>query len=99
MERKKYNMNKKLKPIPKFKNEDEERDFWAKADTSEYFDWSKAVVNPSFPNLKLSTQTVSIRLSQSLLDALKTAANKKDVPYQSLMKVYLSEKVEEELNR
>ena len=92
-------MNKKLKPIPKFKNEDEERDFWAKADTSEYFDWSKAVVNPSFPNLKLSTQTVSIRLSQSLLDALKTAANKKDVPYQSLMKVYLSEKVEEELNR
>ena len=99
MERKKYNMNKKLKPIPKFKNEDEERDFWAKADTSEYFDWSKAVVNPSFPNLKLSTQTVSIRLSQSLLDALKTAANKKDVPYQSLMKVYLSEKVEEKLNR
>ncbi len=92
-------MNKKLKPIPKFKNENEERDFWAKADTSEYFDWSKAVVNPSFPNLKFSTQTVSIRLTQSLLDALKTAANKKDVPYQSLMKIYLSEKVEEELNK
>lgn len=91
-------MKKKFKEIPKFKNEDEERDFWAKADSSEYFDFSKPV-KASFPNLKLSTQTVSIRLSQSLLDALKTVANKKDVPYQSLMKVYLSEKVEEELNR
>ena len=90
-------MKKQLKPIPKFKNEDEERDFWATADTSEYFDWSKAVVNPSFPNLKLSTQTVSIRLTQSLLNALKELANKKDVPYQSLMKIYLAEKVEEEL--
>ncbi|OGY21486.1 MAG: hypothetical protein A2126_04070 [Candidatus Woykebacteria bacterium GWB1_45_5] len=90
-------MKKKLKPIPKFKNEDEERDFWATADTSEYFDWSKAVVNPSFPNLRLSTQTVSIRLTQSLLNALKELANKKDVPYQSLMKVYLEERVKEEL--
>ncbi|HEX7456385.1 MAG TPA: BrnA antitoxin family protein [Candidatus Nanoarchaeia archaeon] len=90
-------MKKQLKPIPKFKNEDEERDFWATADTSEYFDWSKAIVNPSFPNLKPSTKTVSIRLTQSLLNALKELANKKDVPYQSLMKIYLAEKVEEEL--
>ena len=90
-------MNKKPKPIPKFKNEDEECDFWAKADTSEYFNWNKAVINPDFPKLKLSTQTVSIRLTQSLLSALKELANKKDVPYQSLMKMYLSEKVEKEL--
>ncbi|OGC52068.1 hypothetical protein A2982_02510 [candidate division WWE3 bacterium RIFCSPLOWO2_01_FULL_39_13] len=88
---------KKLKLLPKFKNEDEERDFWATHDFIDYFDVDKVIVNPSFPNLKFSTQTVSIRLSQSLLDALKELANKKDVPYQSLMKIYLSEKVEEEL--
>ena len=90
-------MKKQLKPIPKFKNEDEEREFWATADTSEYFDWDNPIVNPSFPNLKPSTKVVSIRVTQSLLEALKELANKKDVPYQSLMKVYLSEKVEEEL--
>ena len=88
---------KKLKLLTKFKNEDEERDFWATHDVIDYFDVDKVIVNPSFPNLKFSTQTVSIRLSQSLLDALKELANKKDVPYQSLMKIYLSEKVEEEL--
>ncbi len=90
-------MKKQLKPIPKFKNEDEERDFWATADTSEYFDWDNPIINPSFPNLKPSTKTVSIRLTQSLLNALKELANKKDVPYQSLMKIYLAERVEEEL--
>ena len=90
-------MKRQLKPIPKFKNEDEERDFWATADTSEYFDWDNPIINPSFPNLKPSTKVVSIRVTQSLLEALKELANKKDVPYQSLMKVYLSEKVEEEL--
>ena len=90
-------MKKQLKPIPKFKNDDEERDFWATADTSEYFDWDNPIINPSFPNLKPSTKVVSIRVTQSLLEALKELANKKDVPYQSLMKVYLSEKVEEEL--
>jgi len=87
---------KKLKKIPEFKSEDEERDFWDSHDIFDYFDVSKArrVV---FPNLKFSTQTVSIRLTQSLLNALKELANKKDVPYQSLMKIYLAEKVEEEL--
>ena len=89
-------MKKQLKEIPKFKNEDEERDFWAKADSSEYFDFSRPI-KVSFPNLKFSTQTVSIRLTQSLLNALKELANKKDVPYQSLMKIYLAERVEEEL--
>ena len=89
-------MKKRLKSIPKFKNEDEEREFWAKADTSEYFDWSKAIKNPSFPNLKPSTRSISIRLPESLIDILKELANKKDVPYQSLMKIFLSERVEKE---
>lgn len=89
-------MKKKLKPIPGFKNEDEERDFWAKADSSEYFDWSKAQ-KVSFPNLKLSTETISIRLPRELLDELKALAHKKDVPYQSLMKIFLAQKVQEEL--
>ena len=87
---------KKLKPIPKFKNEDEEAEFWATHDSTDYFDISKAVVNPSFPNLKLSTKAITIRVSESLLNDLKRLANKKDVPYQSLVKVYLDEKVKEE---
>lgn len=87
---------KELKPIPRFKNEDEEAKFWATYDSTDYFDISKAVVNPSFPNLKLSTKTITIRISESLLNDLKRLANKKDVPYQSLVKVYLDEKVKEE---
>lgn len=87
---------KRLKQIPKFKNEDEEDKFWATHDSTEYVDWTKAVVNPAFPNLKPSTKTITIRVTQSLLDSLKMIANKKDVPYQSLVKVYLNEKVKEE---
>ncbi len=87
---------KKLKLIPKFKNETEEDEFWATHNTTDYFDVSKAVINPSFPNLKLSTKTITIRVSQSLLDSLKMIANKKDVPYQSLVKIFLDEKVKEE---
>lgn len=89
-------MKKKLKSIPKFKNEDEERNFWATADTSEYFDWSK--VEPViFPNLKPSTKKISLRLPESLLWRIKKLANAKDVPYQSLMKIFLAERVEKEL--
>lgn len=87
---------KNLKPIPKFKNEDEEREFWAKADSSEYFDWSKAE-SVIFPNLKPSAESISLRLPSSLLAHIKELANKKDVPYQSLMKVFISERVEQEL--
>lgn len=83
---------KKLLPIPKFKNEDAERDFWATADTSLYFDWSK-LKHVSFPNLKFSTETISLRLPKSLLDDIKIAANRRDVPYQSLIKVYLDQAV------
>ena len=87
---------KKFKKIPHFKNENEEAEFWATHDSTDYFDISKAIVNPSFPNLKLSTKTITIRVSQSLLDSLKMLANKKDVPYQSLVKIFLDEKVREE---
>ncbi len=89
-------MNSKHKPIPQFSSEDEEREFWATHDSSEYLDWTKAEKNPTLSRLKPSTRTVSIRLPESLIAALKTLANKRDVPYQSLVKIYLAEKVKEE---
>ncbi|CAN5310689.1 BrnA antitoxin family protein [soil metagenome] len=82
----------KLKPIPRFKSEAEERAFWETHDTTEYLDWSKAR-RVTFPNLKLSTTTISLRLPQGTLDRIKVEANKRDVPYQSLIKMWLSEKV------
>ena len=88
---------KNIKKLPKFKNEDEERDFWITHDLTDYFDMSKAIINPVLQNLKPSTRTVSIRLPESLIAALKTLANKRDVPYQSLVKIILSEKVKQEL--
>ena len=91
-------MPKKLKPIPKFRNEDEEREFWGTHDSTEYIDWSKARF-VTFPNLKLSTETISLRLPAGLLADLKVLANRMDVPYQSLMKVYLAERVEQEWRR
>jgi predicted DNA binding CopG/RHH family protein len=85
---------KKLKKLPKFKNEAEEAAFWQGHDSAEYLDWSKA--SPArFAKLKLSTETISLRLPKGLLEDIKIQANKQDVPYQSLMKVYLSEKVRE----
>lgn len=89
-------MKKEFKKIPKFKNEDEERDFWATADTTEYFDLSKAE-EVIFPNLAPSTETISLRLPQYLLARIKQIANFRDVPYQSLMKIFLAERVEREL--
>lgn len=89
-------MKKKLKPIPKFRNEDEERDFWATADTTEYFDTSKPAAF-DLTDLKPSTETISLRLPQYLLSRIKEIANFKDVPYQSLMKIFLAERVEKEL--
>lgn len=87
---------KKLKLIPRFKNENEEDEFWSTHDSTEYIDWRKAVVNPVFPNLKPSTRTITIRVPESLLNSLKVLANKKDVPYQSLVKIFLDQKVKEE---
>ncbi|GJL60782.1 MAG: hypothetical protein NPIRA03_36390 [Nitrospirales bacterium] len=84
-------MNKRKK-IPEFKSEAEERAFWESHDSSEYIDWDKAQAS-SFPNLKLSTKTISLRLPEGLLDRIKIEANKRDVPYQSLIKTWLSEDV------
>ena len=86
----------KLKSMPKFKTEDEEREFWSTHDSTEYIDYSKAK-RTLFPNLKPTTKTISIRLPESLIEKLKVLANKRDVPYQSLLKVLLAEKVDEEL--
>jgi predicted DNA binding CopG/RHH family protein len=88
-------MTKKLKPVPKFRSEAEERAFWESHDTADYFDLSKAR-RVQFPNLKLSTQSISLRLPQGLLERIKVAANRRDVPYQSLIKVWLAEKVDAE---
>jgi len=87
---------KKLKPIPKFKNEDEERNFWDSHDLTDYFDMSKAE-EAVFPNLKPSTKSISLRLPESILLDIKLLANKRDVPYQSLMKIFLAERIEQEL--
>ncbi len=88
-------MSRPTRPLPRFKTEAQERAFWeAKGtDSTEYLDWAKArrVV---MPNLKPSTKTISLRLPQHLLDSIKAAANARDVPYQSLIKVWLQEKVE-----
>ena len=82
----------KLKRVPDFKSEVEERKFWETHDSSDYVDWSKAE-RVRFPNLKPSTTAISIRLPSALLEQIKIAANKRDVPYQSLIKMWLSEKV------
>jgi predicted DNA binding CopG/RHH family protein len=85
-------MKTKPKKIPKFKTEDEERDFWATHSTLDYFDLSTAR-RVKFPNLKPTTKSISIRLPESLIDDLKVLANKQDVPYQSLAKIYLARAV------
>jgi predicted DNA binding CopG/RHH family protein len=87
----------KKKKIPKFKNEAEERDFWAEADSTEYVDWDKSE-RVSFPKLKPSTKTISLRLPEYLLNDIKQMANKRDVPYQSFIKMILKERVDKEYN-
>ena len=86
------------KKVPAFKNEDEERAFWATADASEYVDWSEAG-KVIFPNLKPSTKTISLRLPEFILDELKLLAHKRDVPYQSLIKMFLKDRIDKELGQ
>lgn len=87
---------KSMKPIPKFESEDEEREFWATHDSADHVDWSR--VRPvSFTRLRPSTRTISLRLPETLIENLKMLANKRDVPYQSLLKIFLSERIDEEL--
>lgn len=85
-------MKKMDKVIPKFKNEDEEREFWATHSPLDYFD-SEKLKGPSFPKLKPSLKSISIRLPEDMLAELKILANKKDVPYQSLAKIYLARQI------
>jgi predicted DNA binding CopG/RHH family protein len=85
-------MKKKHAKIPEFKSEDEEREFWASHSPLDYFE-SGSLRKASFPNLKPSLRSISIRLPQSMLEELKILANKKDVPYQSLAKVYLARQI------
>ena len=89
---------KKLKPIPYFGSEAEEREFWETHDTADFVDWSKAKAGV-FPALKPSTETISLRLPAGLLAELKILANKRDVPYQSLLKIFLSDRITEERAR
>ena len=89
---------KKARKIPVFKNDDEERTFWSNNDASDYVDWdaSKKVV---FSNLKPTTKTISLRLPEYILDELKLLAHKKDVPYQSLIKIFLKDRIDQELRQ
>lgn len=89
---------RKIKSIPKFKNEDEERDFWDKADITEYFDIDNPV-DLDLSKLKPTTESISLRLPGYLLMRIKEIANSRDIPYQSLMKIFLAERVERELRK
>jgi predicted DNA binding CopG/RHH family protein len=86
--------SKKGKEAPKFTSEQEEREFWEVNDSSDYIDWN-AAESVSLPNLKPSTKTISLRLPEGLLDGIKIEANKRDMPYQSLIKAWLAEDVKE----
>jgi predicted DNA binding CopG/RHH family protein len=85
-----------MKKIPKFKSEEEERNFWATADSADYIDWSKSK-RTIFPRIRPSLRTISLRLPELMIEELKLLANKRDVPYQSLIKIFLSERLEKEL--
>jgi len=84
------------KRLPKLAGEDQERDFWTKHDSTDYLDWTNAK-RVALPNLKPSLKTISIRLPAAMIEDLKVLANQRDVPYQSLLKVFLAERIDREL--
>ena len=86
-------MSNKIKPVPNFKTEAKERAYWESHDSAEHVDWSKAK-KVLLPNLKPTATAISLRLPVRLLERIKLAANKRDVPYQSLIKTWLAEKLE-----
>lgn len=90
--------NVKKKQMPEFRSEDEERAFWAENDSTEYIDWATAP-RRKLPNLRPTLRTISLRLPVAMIEDLKILANKRDVPYQSLLKVFLAERLEKELRR
>jgi predicted DNA binding CopG/RHH family protein len=85
-----------MKKIPSFQSEEEEQGFWAEHDSTEFVDWTQAR-RTVLPDLRPSTKTISLRLPEHMIEELKLLANKRDVPYQSLLKMYLAERIEEEL--
>jgi predicted DNA binding CopG/RHH family protein len=85
------------KQLPKFKNEDDERKFWATHDSTEFINWNQAE-RVTLSNLKPSVKKISLRLPESMIEELKLLANKRDVPYQSLLKIFLAERIEKELS-
>ena len=87
-----------LERIPEFQAEDEEREFWAMHDSTDYLDWNQAE-RVVLPKLKPATKTISLRMSETMLNELRLLANKMDVPYQSLIKVYLRERIDRDLNK
>lgn len=89
-------MPKRYKDLPDFATEDEERAFWATHDSTDYIDWSKAET-VVFPRLKPTTKSISLRLPESMLNQLRMIANKRDIPYQSLIKLFLKERIDQEL--
>jgi predicted DNA binding CopG/RHH family protein len=88
-------MPKKLKEIPNFNSEDVEREFWLKEDSTDYVEWEKGE-STVLPNLKPTTRTISLRISESMLNEIRLIANKRDVPYQSLIKIFLKERIDQE---
>lgn len=86
-----------MRDIPRFRSEKEEREFWRTHDSADYIDWAQAEPT-SLPKLKPSTKTISLRLPETMLEELKVLANKRDIPYQSLLKVFLAERIEAELH-
>ena len=91
-------MASKFKKVPKQRNEDQERHFWSQADSTDYVDWNQA--QPLLlPDLKPTLKTISIRLPEHMIAELKLLANKRDVPYQSLLKLFLAERIDKELKK
>lgn len=90
--------NAKKKPVPEFSTEEDERQFWAEHDSTEFADWASAT-RRKLPNLKPTLRTISLRLPVSMIEDLKVLANRRDVPYQSLLKVFLAERLEKERRR
>ena len=91
-------MKSRRKTIPKFKSEAEEQEFWATHDSTEYVDWNTAG-KALFPDLKPTMKTISLRLPEPMLNNLKALANERDVPYQSLLKMFLKERLDKELQK
>ncbi|HPA50829.1 MAG TPA: BrnA antitoxin family protein [Thermoanaerobaculia bacterium] len=88
----------KREPVPSFASEDQERAFWASHDSTDFVDWTKAEPR-SFPNLKPTLRTISLRLPEAMIGQLKVLANKRDIPYQSLLKQFLAERLRQELSK